>query len=90
MKDIIDCNWLLTVPNGQQISLNQCIMSVKTQYNYWGPLFLGVDDQENGWVIVMWNKSMSKKEEAFLAYLGLYLEHIYIALLYGNYSARSK
>ena len=65
MKGIIDCNLVLTVPNRQQILLTQCIMSVKTQVNFQSSLFLGVDVQEDGLVIVPCDRSMCEEAEAF-------------------------
>ena len=88
-KGIIVCNRLLTVTNGQEISLTQCIMSMKSQHNCRFPIFLGVDVQENTHVIVTCKKSMSEETEAFfLSQLGLYFEQIF-ELLYGKYLAKS-
>ena len=52
-------------------------MSVKTQHNYWSPLFLGVDTQDDGNVIVTCDKSMIDEAEYFLSHLAIKLEQIF-------------
>ena len=59
---IVDCGQIMTVPNGTTVTLNQAIMGVKTQQDFKSPLYLGVDTQPDGSVIVTCNKSF--KEES--------------------------
>ena len=52
-------------------------MAVKTQQDLRFPLFLGVDTQPDGSVIVTCDKSVKEEAEAFLLYLAVYLEQIF-------------
>ena len=52
-------------------------MAVKTQQDLRFPLFLGVDTQPDGSVIVTCDKSIKKEAEAFLSHLAIYLEQIF-------------
>ena len=74
---IVDCDQIMTVSNGTIITLNQVIMGVKTQQDFKSPLFLGVDTQPDGSVIVTCNKSFKEESEAFLSHLATYFEQIF-------------
>ena len=78
---VSDCDRIITVPNGTDITLNQAIMGVKTQQDYKFPLFLVVDTQEDGSVIVTCDKSFKEEAEAFLSHLGIYLEQIFSVVI---------
>ena len=71
------CDQIITVPNGTSITLNQAIMAVKTQQDLRSPLFLGVDTQPDGSVIVTCDKSVKEEAKAFLSHLVIYLEQIF-------------
>ena len=49
LPEVSDCDRIITIPNGTDITLNLAIMGVKTQHDYKSQLFLGVDTQED-WV----------------------------------------
>ena len=52
-------------------------MAVKTHQDLRSPLFLGVDTQLDGSVIVTCDKSLKDEAEAFLSHLAIYLEQIF-------------
>ena len=72
-----DCDQIITVPNGTAVTLNQVIMGVKSQQDYRSPLFLGVNTQPDGSVVVTCDKSVKEEAEAFLSQLVIYLEPIF-------------
>ena len=74
---VSDSDQIITVPNGTSITLNQAIMAVKTQQDFRSPLFLGVDTQPDGSVVVTCDKSVKEEAEAFLSHLAIYLEQIF-------------
>ena len=74
---IVDCDQIMTVPNGTTITLNQAIKGIKTQQDFKSPLFLGVDTQPDGSVIVTCDKSFKEESEAFLLHLTIYLEQTF-------------
>ena len=68
---VSDCDRIIIVPNGTSITLNQAIMAVKTHQDLRSPLFLGVDTQLDGSVIVTCDKSLKDEAEAFLSHLAI-------------------
>ena len=74
---VSDCDQIITVPNGTSITLNQAIMAVKTQQDLRSPLFLGVDTQPDGSVIVTCDKSVKEEAEVFISHLAIHLEQIF-------------
>ena len=81
-----DYDQIITVPNGTSITLNQTIMAVKTPQDLRSPLFLGVDTQPDGSVIVTCDKSVKEETEAFLSYLAIYLEQIFGVVIWGAFT----
>ena len=52
-------------------------MAVKTQQDLRSPLFLGVDTQPDGSVIVTCDKSVKEEAEVFISHLAIHLEQIF-------------
>ena len=46
-QKLANCNHIITLSIGTDITLNQCIMAIKTQQDYKSPLFLGVDTKKD-------------------------------------------
>ena len=67
----------LTAFDSTVFTLCQCIMTIKSNVNLSSPLFLGVDTQENGKVIITCDKSIKDKVEALLSHFAIYLELIF-------------
>ena len=67
---VSDCDQIITVPNGTSITLNQAIMAVKTQQDLRSPLFLGVDTQPDGSIIVTCDKSVKEEADIWCGNLG--------------------
>ena len=83
---VSDCDQIITVPNGTSITLNQAIMTVKTQQDLRSPLFLGVDTQPDGFVIVTCDNSVKEEAEAFLSHLAIYLEQIFGMVIWETFT----
>lgn len=90
MHRITDCDHVLTIPNGDKITLTQCIIAIKTQVDYRSRLFLGVDIQENRSVIVTCDKSMQEEVESFLVHLVIYLQEFFGIIVYEVFSQEYK
>ena len=80
-----DCDRIIIVPNGTDITLNQAIMGVKTQKGYKSPLLLGGDTQENGSVIVTCDKSFKEEAGDFLSHLPIYLEQLFGVVVWDTF-----
>ena len=87
---VSDCDQIITVPNGTSITLNQAIMAVKTQQDFRSPLFLGVDTQPDGSVVVTCDKSFKEEAEAFLSHLAIYLEQIFGVVIWEAFTHEYK
>ena len=87
---IVDCDQIMTVPNGITITLNKAIMGVKTLQDFKSPLFLGVDTQPDGSIIVTCNKSFKEESEAFLSHLEIYLELILGVVIWEAFTHKYK
>ena len=74
---VSDCDQTIIVPNGTAITLNQAIMGVKIKQDFRSPLFLGVDTQPDGSIIVTCNKNFKEETEAFISHLVIYLKQIF-------------
>lgn len=61
-------------------------MAVKTKDNFESLLFLGVDVQEKGSIIVTYDKNMREEEETFQAHLVIYLQEIFGIIIWEVFS----
>ena len=85
-----DCDQIIPVPNGTAITLNQAIVGVKTQQDFRSPLFLGVDEQSDGSIIVTCNKSYKEEAEAFFSHLAIHLEQIFGVVIWEAFTHEYK
>ena len=57
-------------------------MAIKSIENRSSPLFLGVDQLDNGEVIVTCDKSLKEEVETLLFHFGIYLEVVFGAVVW--------
>ena len=76
----------LTAPNDTVFTICQVIMAIKSIENLSSPLFLGVDQQADGDVIVTCDKSLREEAETLLSHLGIYLEVVFGAVVWDAFT----
>ena len=77
MWGVVNIYLALTAPNGTVFTICQVIMAIKSIENLSSPLFLGVDQSDNGEVIVTCDKSLKEEVETLLFHFGIYLEAVF-------------
>ena len=76
----------LTAPNDAVFTICQVIMAIKSIENLSSPLFLGVDQQDDGTVIVTCDKSLREEAETLLSHLGIYLEVVFGSVIWDAFT----
>ena len=61
-------------------------MAIKSIENHSSPLFLGVDQQADGTVIVTCDKSLRDEAETLLSHLGIYLEVVFGSVVWDAFT----
>ena len=90
MWGLKDVYRVLTTPNGHEFSICHVIMSTKCSYNYVTPLILEVIVTPEGEVVVICSLGMKIKAESSLAYLGLYVAHIFGSVVWKAFTFEYK
>ena len=76
----------LTALNDAVFTICQVIMAIKSIENLSSPLFLGVDQQDDGTVIVTCDKSLREEAETLLSHLGIYLEVVFGSVIWDAFT----